>query len=108
MKRRHYTREIQAELARGGRVAVNSVGPMTVVRYEPRSKRDPQPWTNGTFRYSGREVHTVPENYELTKAAQHGETLKLHRELCASNPGFLVDPFTWIRRGNGQVPAVTW
>lgn len=60
MKRRHYTREIQAELAKGGHMAVNSVGPMTVVRYEPRSSRDPQPWTNGDYRYSGREVHTVP------------------------------------------------
>lgn len=59
MKRRHYTREIQSQLAKGGRVAVNSVGPQTFVRYEPRSKRDPQPWTNGDYRYSGREVHTI-------------------------------------------------
>jgi hypothetical protein len=59
VKRRNYTREILAQVATG-RVPVNSVGPECVLRYEPRSKTDPQPWTNGTYRYNGREVHTVP------------------------------------------------
>lgn len=58
MKRRQYTREILARIAEGQR-AVNSAGPQTYVTYSPRCKSDPQPWTNGFFRYSGREVHTV-------------------------------------------------
>lgn len=59
MKRRNYTREILTELAKGGRRAVNSVGPEYEVHYEPRTKTDPRPWAGGGYRYSGREVHTV-------------------------------------------------
>lgn len=59
MKRRNYTREILAQMAEG-KVPVNSVGPERPVTYDPRSKADPKPWTNGVYRYSGREVHTVP------------------------------------------------
>lgn len=58
MKRRNYTAEIRKQIA-AGRVAVNSVGPEYPVTYSPRSKSDPQPWDNGTYRYSGRYVHTV-------------------------------------------------
>lgn len=58
-KRRNYTREIKAEL-RDGRVPVASIGSFTrAVEYNPRSKSDPQPWTDGVFRYTGREIHTV-------------------------------------------------
>lgn len=61
VKRRHYTREILAELKHGGRVAVTSFGPARPVQYEPRGQRDPQPWrTVEGFRYSGRYVHVVP------------------------------------------------
>lgn len=58
MKRRNYTAEILKQVAEG-RVAVNSLGPEYPVQYLPRSKRDPQPWFNGAYRYSGRYVHTV-------------------------------------------------
>jgi hypothetical protein len=59
MSRRNYTREIKAEL-RDGRIAVTTLGGFVrAVEHAPRSKSDPQPWTDGTFRYTGREVHTV-------------------------------------------------
>lgn len=59
MKKRNYTREIMSELRDAGRIAVRSVGSPEPVRYAPRSQRDPMPWTDGAFRYTGREVHTV-------------------------------------------------
>lgn len=68
MKRRNYTREILAQV-KAGRVAVNSLGPERPVTYSPRSKSDPKPWDNGTFRYSGRYVHTVPAEQHR---AEHG------------------------------------
>lgn len=59
MARRNYTREIMAEL-RDNRIAVvEYLGRLETVRLAPRSKTDPSPWTDGTYRYSGREVHTV-------------------------------------------------
>lgn len=66
MKRRNYTREILNEMAKG-RQPFNSVGPEGPVTYEPRSKYDPQPFTNGAYRYSGREVYTRrPANCDRT------------------------------------------
>ena len=62
MKRRNYTREILAQMA-DGRTPFSSIGSDTVVEYMPRSKGDPKPWTDGTFRYSGRYVHTVAPCY---------------------------------------------
>lgn len=59
MKRRNYTREIMVEI-KGGRIPVASIGSFTrEARYEPRSKTDPMPWTDGIYRYNGREIHTV-------------------------------------------------
>lgn len=58
MARRNYTREILAQIEQG-LVPVNSLGPESRVQYAPRRKTDPQPWTNGFYRYSGRYVHTV-------------------------------------------------
>lgn len=29
----------------------------TQVKHEPRNKTDPKPWTNGNFRYTGRECY---------------------------------------------------
>lgn len=57
MSRRNYTREILSQV-RAGKVPVNSVGPGSVVWLAARSKNDPKPWTDGTFRYSGREIDT--------------------------------------------------
>lgn len=59
MARPNYTRLILAAIAQG-HTAYNSVGPEHEVQYQPRSKNDSRPWCNGVFRYSGREVHTVP------------------------------------------------
>lgn len=59
MARRNYTREILAEL-RDDRIAVHTAGGVTqTVTYSPRSKTDPLPFTDGQYRYNGREVHTV-------------------------------------------------
>lgn len=59
MKRRNYTREVLGQI-KAGRIAVRSVGGTPEpVTYQPRSKNDPQPWTDGLFRFNGREVHTV-------------------------------------------------
>lgn len=69
---RNYTREILARVAEG-KVPVNSLGPETRVMYRPRSKRDPQPWTNGFYRYSGRYVHTVDPCGEKVPSAPGAE-----------------------------------
>lgn len=72
MKRRNYTREILAQMEEGNLVAVNAVGPETVLTLSPRSKTDPRPWTNGTYRYSGREVYAKERcTYQLW-GAKHG------------------------------------
>lgn len=63
--RRNYTRDLRT-LAGKGWVVVASLLPADgqPVTYTPRSKSDPQPWMymdlhGCTWRYSGRECHTV-------------------------------------------------
>ncbi len=58
--KRNYTREIRKELAKGWKAAVSSIGEPEHVEYAPRSKGDPLPWEGAGYRYTGREVHTVP------------------------------------------------
>jgi hypothetical protein len=83
MAKRNYTREILTQV-RAGRVPVSSVGPEYVVQYAPRSKYDPQPWTNGAYRYSGREVHTVIQTCGQTVAFGSGRCgrPKRHNGMC--------------------------
>lgn len=35
-----------------------------VVEYKPRHRFDPQPWTDGFFRYTGRECYAYPIDKE--------------------------------------------
>lgn len=57
MAKRHYTRELLTQIKQG-RVPVATVRGARVM-YAPRRKTDPQPWSDGFFRYGGREVHCV-------------------------------------------------
>lgn len=59
MARRNYTREILKQVRDNRIPVVSYLGRIEVVRLKPRTKTDPAPWTDGTFRYTGREVHTV-------------------------------------------------
>lgn len=75
---RDYTREVRRQVAQG-RVAVRSIGTPERVVHEPRTKNDPQPWTDGVFRYTGREVHTLPacrEQMFRLKTGQMTECIK--------------------------------
>lgn len=65
---RHYTREILAQLAQGDFVAV-SPAPEYTVTYRPRNSHDCRPWTDGVFRYSGREVHVTQAHCAHARAA---------------------------------------
>jgi len=58
MSRTNYTRTILAQLALGDFVAVATFGAGHTVHYRPRNGHDPRPWTDGAFRYSGRQLHT--------------------------------------------------
>ena len=66
---RHYTREVLAQLAQGDFVAVASMGPGDTVTYRPRNSHDSRPWTDGVFRYSGREIHVTQAHCAHARAA---------------------------------------
>lgn len=57
MKRRNYTREILDRINKGQVPVATVLG--VRVQYAPRRKTDPAPWTDGFYRWSGREIHTV-------------------------------------------------
>jgi hypothetical protein len=85
MSRRNYTREILAAMCDNRVAVVSYLGRIEAVRLEPRSKTDPTPWTDGTFRYSGREVHTVPSCGEKMLHLSSGRFVNCTRPTGHSN-----------------------
>jgi hypothetical protein len=63
MAKRNYTRELLQKRAKGMTIVI-SLQPHEGIeaRYEPRTSRDPMPWTADLpYRFSGRECHAVQD-----------------------------------------------
>jgi hypothetical protein len=58
MKAQYTMRQLR-RLADSGETVVPVFGLKQPVRHEPRSKFDPKPWTDGTFRYQTWELTTA-------------------------------------------------
>ena len=50
------------EAHKAGKTIVVTFGTCKKVEYKPRNKFDPSPWTDGFFRYTGRECHIDEED----------------------------------------------